>query len=114
MKHPPYVLDEMKRKIVFEAIREVCTYREWNLLATHVRSNHVHVVLDADRSPELVMNAFKCYASRALNRCEPSRPRWARHGSTRYLWNAEHVSAAVGYVVSGQGDDMSVYEQHVR
>ena len=60
------------------------------------------------------MNAFKSYASRALNLQEPSQPRWARHGSTRYLWSADQVSAAVGYVVSEQGGDMAVYEQHVR
>jgi hypothetical protein len=36
MKHPPYTLDETKRKIVFEAIREVCLWRAWNLLAVHV------------------------------------------------------------------------------
>ena len=114
MKHPPYALDEAKRKVVFEAIQVVCRWREWNLLALHVRSNHVHTVVDADRSPEQVMNALKCYASRALNLQEPSQPRWARHGSTRYLWNPDQVSAAVGYVVSGQGEDMAVYEQHSR
>jgi REP element-mobilizing transposase RayT len=114
MQHPPYALDETRRKMVLEAIQEVCRWRGWNLLAVHVRSSHVHVVIDADRSAEQVMNALKSYASRALNRSlldSPGRRRWARHGSTRYLWDADRVSAAVGYVVSGQGETMAAYEQ---
>jgi hypothetical protein len=44
---------------------------------------------------------------------EPDRKRWARHGSTRFLWNAEHVSAAIQYVIDEQGDAMSVFESPV-
>src|SRR5258708_1343807 len=29
--------------------------------------------------------------------------RWAGHGSTRWLWKPENVSAAIRYVVYGQG-----------
>jgi len=36
--------------------------------------------------------------------------RWARHGSTRWLWNPPHVSAAIQYVVAEQGDAMGVFE----
>lgn len=59
------------------------------------------------------MNAFKCYASRALELLRvdsPRRRRWARHGSTRYLWTKEAVSTAVHYVISEQGEPLSVYE----
>jgi hypothetical protein len=53
------------------------------------------------------------YASRCLNRMgldQPARKRWARHGSTRWLWKAEDVSAAVRYVGDEQGERMSVFE----
>jgi REP element-mobilizing transposase RayT len=109
----PYTLDHPRRTLVLEAIREVCQWRKWMLLAAHVRTNHVHVILDADRSPELVMNAFKAYASRALNRSGldgPNRIRWARHGSTRYLWYSGQIGAAIGYVISGQGEPMAIFE----
>ena len=43
---------------------------------------------------------------------EPDRRRWARHGSTRWLWKPQHVSAAIQYVVAEQGDAMSVFESH--
>ena len=59
------------------------------------------------------MHDFKTYASRRLNRMgleEPDRKRWARHGSTRWLWKPQHVSAAIQYVVAEQGDAMSVFE----
>ena len=61
------------------------------------------------------MSDFKTYSSRRLNRMrldEPSRKRWARHGSTRWLWKPGHVSAAIQYVVAEQGDAMSVFESH--
>jgi hypothetical protein len=59
------------------------------------------------------MSDFKAYASRHLNRMgldELNRKRWARHGSTRWLWTPQHVSAAMQYVVAEQGDAMSVFE----
>jgi hypothetical protein len=59
------------------------------------------------------MSDFKAYASRHLNRMrldEPNRKRWARHGSTRWLWKPRHVSAAMQYVAGEQGDAMSAFE----
>jgi REP element-mobilizing transposase RayT len=84
------------------------------LLAVHVRTNHVHVLVDAEARPERVMNDLKSYASRLLNKLgfdEPDRKRWARHGSTRWLWSREQVSAALEYVIDKQGCPMAVYER---
>jgi REP element-mobilizing transposase RayT len=72
----------------------------------------VHVVVEADVRPERIMNDLKSYASRCLNRLgldEPTRKRWARHGSTRWLWQPQTVSAAIQYVVQEQGDPMAVF-----
>ena len=115
MDQAPYYLDQIRRGAVLEVIQEVCTYRDWRLLAAHVRSNHVHTVVEAEIPPERVMGDFKAYASRRLNRMkldEPNRKRWARHGSTRWLRKPQHVSAAIQYVVAEQGDVMSVFESH--
>jgi len=106
MDQEPYYLDTMRRDGVLAAIQEVCLHRGWFLLAAHVRSSHVHTVVDADSPPEWVMTDFKVYASRGLRRMglDPSdRKRWARHGSTRWLWKPENVSAAIQYVVYEQG-----------
>ena len=106
MDQAPYHLDQICRDAVLESIQEVCSHRGWSLLTARVRSNHVHTVVEAEVAPERVMSDFKAYASRRLNQMrldEPDRKRWARHGSTRWLWKPEHVSAAIQYVVSEQG-----------
>ena len=60
----PYVLDEAARQLVLAAIRKHCAHRGWNLLVAHVRSNYVHVIVEARIRPERIMNEFKAYASR--------------------------------------------------
>ena len=82
------------------------------LLAAHVRTNHVHAVVEADLRPEKVMNEFKSYASRELNRLGrdgPDRKRWARHGSTRWLWRDEDLQQALQYVIEEQGEPMALF-----
>lgn len=58
------------------------------------------------------MTTMKAYASRALNQHALDGPgrRWARHGSTRYLWTADAVRAAIQYIVHEQGESMAVFE----
>jgi REP element-mobilizing transposase RayT len=115
MDQVPYRLDQIRRDAVREAIQEVCVHRGWSLLAVHVRSNHLHTVVEAEVPPERVTGDFKAYASRRLNGMrldEPNRKRWARHGSTRWMWKPQHVSAAIRYVVAEQGETMSVVESH--
>ena len=105
-------LDELRRKIVCEAIVEECQFRRWNLLALHVRSNHVHLVVTADREPEFVMRSCKAHASKRLNEAgldDSDRKRWTRHGSTRYLWSEDAVVAAVDYTLNHQREPMAVY-----
>ena len=92
-----YVLDEAARPVA---------------LAAHVRSNHVHMVVEAETRPEKMMNEFKSYASRELNQLTSERPdrrRWARHASTRWLWKDEDVRQALQYVVDAQGEPMALF-----
>ena len=39
------ILDDKLRTFIDETVREACEYREWNVLALNVRSNHVHLVV---------------------------------------------------------------------
>ena len=109
MQQPAYDLDRERRRIVLEAIREVCRHREWTLLAAHVRTTHVHLVVGGTTAPEPMLHACKAYSSRSLNRIEPPRKRWTRYGSTRYLKTQESIAAAIDYVVSRQGIPMELY-----
>jgi REP element-mobilizing transposase RayT len=113
MSQEPYVLDVVRRQVVLNSLRQVCSCRGWTLLAAHARTNHVHVVVTANCKPEKVMIVMKAYSSRALNERAldpPDRRRWARHGSTRYLWTGDSIRAAIQYVVREQGPAMAVFE----
>jgi REP element-mobilizing transposase RayT len=111
MKEDAYRLDSYRRAIVLKAIKQVCGRRNWTLLAAHVRTTHVHVVVSFDDSaPEAVMNAMKSKASRLLNEAGADchrRRRWTRHGSTVPVRNS--VEKAISYVVDGQGRPMDLY-----
>ena len=106
---PGYVLSLENAGVVLGAIREVCTFRNWGLLAAHVRTTHVHAVVDVDTEPGDALRDFKSYASRALNRVEGARTRWSRGGSARGLAAPEAVRAAVRHVASGQGQEMALF-----
>jgi REP element-mobilizing transposase RayT len=107
-----YELDGSRRAIVLAAIREGCLHRNWKLWAVHVRTNHVHVIVEAGVRPEIVMNALKAYASRDLNTARldpPDRRRWSRHGSTRWLFTDQAARDAIRYVIDDQGEPMEIY-----
>lgn len=117
MDQVPYLLDKDRQVAVLKAIREACLHRSWRLCAAHVRTNHVHLIVEAEERPEKIMNALKSYASRGLNGLGidgPDRKRWARHGSTRWLRKDEDVEEAICYVLSGQGEPMEVYLADMR
>jgi REP element-mobilizing transposase RayT len=112
MDQPPYSMDQPQRQAVLASLVERSLNRKWTLLAAHVRTKHVHVVIAAEDRPERVMNDLKSFASRRLNELgfdTADRKRWARHGSTRWLWKREAVSAAIQYVIEKQGEPMAVY-----
>ena len=113
MRQPAYRMGAEERATVLAAIRQHAEFRKWGLLAAHVRSNHVHIVVAGDAKPERMMNEFKAYATRALNRLQPgdeSRIRWTRHGSTRWLNTEDSVRRAIEYTVFEQGEPMAVYQ----
>ncbi len=106
MRGEPFLLSSEARRTAHEAIVEACRYRRWELLAANVRTNHVHVVVRAESSPERAMSSMKAWSTRRLRESglvgEESVV-WARHGSTRYLRTSASVERAVRYVNEGQG-----------
>ena len=52
MQHPPYLLTEQTRAIALIAIQTRCTNRNWTLLAAHIRTNHLHAIIDAEARPK--------------------------------------------------------------
>jgi REP element-mobilizing transposase RayT len=114
LRTKPFVLNPRQRKTVDDAIRETCRIRRWSLLALNVRTNHVHIVVTANKKPELVLNAFKANATRKLREERlwryPFSP-WAFKGSKRRLWNEKSVERAIDYVLYGQGDDPPDFDE---
>jgi REP element-mobilizing transposase RayT len=116
LKTKSFILNKNQRKIVETSIKEVCKFREYQVHAVNVRSNHVHCVVSAQSRPEKVMNSFKSYSTRNLkkaNLISTDEKIWARHGSTRYLWKDQHVSLAIDYVLYSQGDEFPNFDEMV-
>jgi REP element-mobilizing transposase RayT len=104
--HGRMEFDPAHRVAVQATIAEVCRYRKWQLLALHVRRTHVHAVVVADASPEKVLIDFKAYATRRLRRegLVGSADRvWSTHGSTKYIWDRDHLRNVARYVIERQG-----------
>src|SRR5690348_8449546 len=51
LKHEPVALTPQHRKCVERAIRETCLFRNWDLHAVNVRTNHAHSVIIAYVAP---------------------------------------------------------------
>ena len=86
LKHAPVLLTASQRLLVERTIEATAAHAGWSVIATSVRTNHVHVVLAAARAPGAVMNSLKSWATRRLREAglldEDTKP-WERHGSTR-------------------------------
>jgi REP element-mobilizing transposase RayT len=117
MRQAAYGLDPPRRELVLETIREVAAHRGWRVWAVHVRCNHVHVIVSAESvRPEKALADLKAWASRRLREAYPGdddeltgRTRWSQHGSTRYIWDEEALTAAIDYVIDRQGEMMASY-----
>ena len=112
-KQAPYTMRDREREIVRDAIVALCRAKAWKLLAVHVRSNYVHVVIAVDRDPGRVMSDMKAQASRALTRAgfdDAARKRWTRHGSTLHLFDEALEDDKIDYTLNRQGAPMAIYD----
>lgn len=104
--HDPVKLNAEQRECVRLAIEGVCRHRRWHAHVVEVRSNHVHVVVQAAGvEPRRVMNDFKAWSTRRLREAglvDESKKVWTRGGSGRYLWDDGDVQDACAYVALDQ------------
>jgi REP element-mobilizing transposase RayT len=88
---------------LLQQFQETARHRNWNLLATAIMPNHVHLVVGVggDPEPTRVLADFKAYGSRALNKIW-GRPQsgtwWTYDGSKRKLQDDQAVHDAIHYV----------------
>jgi REP element-mobilizing transposase RayT len=112
LKSEPFVMNGRSRLAVREAIEEVCRFRKWAPYALNVRTNHIHAVVRRS-DPDKILGDLKRYSSRRLRDLDLWRHKhspWPDKGSKRNLWNENHISAAVEYVLSGQGSDLPEFD----
>ena len=103
-------LDEGQRRLVEQTVADHCQIRGWKLHAVNCRSNHLHVVVTADRHPNEVCEQFKAWTVRKLKQLEcsadtpsptPIRMRekwWAERASKRFLNDEDSLETAILYV----------------
>ena len=106
------VLDAEQRRLVEKTIADHCRIRGWELHAVNCRSNHLHIVVSADRHPDEVRKQFKAWCTRRLKELQRKRSRetvravrenwWAERGSRRYINDEESLEAAILYVRDAQ------------
>ncbi len=113
LKNPPVILNKNFREVVLKAVLQVCRFRNWVPCAVHVRSNHIHIVVNGNAKPEKMMTDFKAYATRAIKSVDNNqkfiRKYWSLHGSTKYIWTKEGLASAIDYVKNKQGKVMSLW-----
>lgn len=106
------VLTAEQRALVEQTIRDHCRIRGWELHAVNVRTNHVHVVVTADRDAAEVMNQLKAWCSRKLSDAagltrtvakKAGRRHWFTEGGNKELIDSEaYLANAITYVSERQ------------
>ena len=112
MAEPPVLLTPEQRSLVEQTIADHCRHRGWVLHAVQARTNHVHVVVTADRDPDEVRDQFKAWCSRKLSDAaglvrtvakKAGRRRWFTEGGDKELIdNEQYLTNAIQYVLEGQ------------
>ncbi len=104
MKGPPVRLNAAQAEDLLEQFFETADYRNWQLLAVAIMSEHCHVVIGVpgDPEPSDLLRDLKSYGSRRLNK-NHNRPEggtwWTDSGSKRKLADEEAILNAIQYTM---------------
>ena len=112
------LLDQDQRRLVESTIADHCRVRGWTLYTVNCRSNHVHVIVAADRDPKEIREQFKAWCTRRLKALQQERLHplsasnasatairekwWVERGSVRYVNDEEGLEAVIPYVGEAQ------------
>ena len=105
MGENPVLLNEAQRLRVEAVCRKHAEIRGWELHAVSARSNHVHVVVTADKPLKIVRDQFKANATRVL-REEPdpitNETVWTQGGDCEIVDGEDNLHGVVEYVTEAQ------------
>jgi REP element-mobilizing transposase RayT len=112
MAESAVTLTPEQRTLVEKTVADHCRVRGWHLHAVRARTNHVHVVVTAERDSREVMNQFKAWCSRKLSDAaglvspvakKAGRRHWFTEGGDRELIDSEeYLRNAITYVLERQ------------
>ena len=112
MAEAEVVMSPAQRVLIELTIQDHCRIRNWQLHAFNVRTNHIHVVVTADRDAVEVRNQLKAWCSRRLSdECglkkavavKAGRRRWfTEGGEQKRIENEEYLQNAIRYAIEGQ------------
>ena len=103
LKCPPIRLVSAQAPVLLAQFQETAEYRGWLLVAVGILANHIHLVtgVKGDPDPEKLLQSYKSYASRALNKRwgkPASDTWWTESGSKRKLPDETSIHAAIEYI----------------
>jgi REP element-mobilizing transposase RayT len=104
LSHSPVELEEKQRTIVLDTILQHCSLKQWRLYAAHVRSNHVHTVIQAEHPIDAVMTGLKIWSTRKLSENGYVYTKvWTVGGSKRFIFSENKLREKMHYVIYEQG-----------
>ena len=110
LKNSPVYLNMAQRRIVLDTIIEHCLIKQWKLLAVHVRTNHVHLLVKAEQGIDTIMKGTKSWTTRNLRKAGHDIPKvWTTGGSKKYVFTNEKLKEKIHYVIHEQGEMMQYY-----
>jgi REP element-mobilizing transposase RayT len=108
MAEAPVLLTPEQRALVEQTVADHCRIRKWVLHIVRALTNHVHVVVTADRDPVEVRDQFKAWCSRKLSDAagltatvtkKGGRRHWFTEGGDNELIDSdEYLHNAIQYV----------------
>jgi REP element-mobilizing transposase RayT len=112
MTEPAALLTKSQRTLIELTIAAHCRIRGWILHAVNARTNHIHVVVTAQRDPDEVRDQFKAWCSRKLSdhagltkaiAKKAGRRHWfTEGGDTQLIETDQHLENVVRYVLELQ------------
>lgn len=110
LRYDPVTLNAIQRQIVLETIIKHCQIRQWHLYATHIRSNHIHIVVKSNKPVDLVAEELKGWGTRMLRKkgFEISKV-WTRGSSKKLIFTIPKLKEKIHYVAYEQGKMMEYY-----
>ncbi|QOY90572.1 transposase [Paludibaculum fermentans] len=111
-KSRPFLLEKPHRELILETIRKTSAATNYELLAAHIRTTHLHIILDTPSTPEQSMGDLKLACTMALkaaNLADAEDRIWADYGHIRPLRSPYALTQAINYILNGQGAPMDIY-----